>query len=310
MTAPLATVVETFLAGLLAAGAFIAVGALVERRFAAIRSATPTLEFNLLYFAPASMIQALLGPAAGALTVLAINELGGGLVALPARGWGLLLGLGGYLVAMDLGEYLFHRAQHRFPWLWAMHSLHHSDEGFNVSTTIRHFWLDTFLKTFTIYLAVGVLFKADARIVVLYGILSSYNYFSHMNVRLGFGRLAWVLNSPQYHRRHHSSRLEDRDCNFAALMPVFDILTGAYRRPEAGYYPETGLDEGEGPRSLLSALIWPLRRQAPAATANFQAASPSKGTRASRAAACGLLAVPSRTRPTIPWQMPARRKAL
>jgi sterol desaturase/sphingolipid hydroxylase (fatty acid hydroxylase superfamily) len=306
----MSTIIETFLAGLAAAGAFIAVGALVERRFAAIRSATPTLGFNLLYYAPASLIRALLGPAAAALTVLAVNGLGGGLVALPARGWGLLLGLGAYLAAMDLGEYVFHRAQHQLPWLWAMHSLHHSDEAFNVSTAIRHFWLEIFLKTFTIYLVVGVLFKADARIVALYAMLSSYNYFSHMNVRVGFGRLAWVLNSPQYHRRHHSSRPEDRDCNFAALLPVFDVLTGAYRAPEAGYYPETGLDEGESPRGVLSALIWPLRRQAPAATANFQAASPSRGTRASMARAWGLLAVPSRTRPTMPWQMPARRKAL
>ena len=259
MTAPLATVVETFLAGLLAAGAFIAVGALVERRFAAIPSATPTLGFNLLYYTPASLIQALLLPVAGALTVLAINRLGGGLVVLPAQGWGLLLGLGIYLVAMDLGEYLFHRAQHRLPWLWAMHSLHHSDEAFNVSTAIRHFWLDILLKTFTIYLVAGVLFKADARIVALYGALSSYNYFTHMNVRVGYGRWAWVLNAPQYHRRHHSSRPEDRDCNFAALLPVFDVLTGAYRAPEPGYYPETGLDEGESPGSVLAALTWPLR---------------------------------------------------
>jgi len=259
MATDLATIVETFLAGLVAAGAFIAVGLLVERRFAARASMAPTLGFNLLHYAPASLIQALLRPAAGALTVLAANGLGGGLVVLPTRGWGLLLGLVVYLVAMDLGEYLFHRAQHRFAWLWAMHSLHHSDEAFHVSTAIRHFWLDIFLKTFTIYLVVGVLFKADARIVALYGVLTSYNYFTHMNVRVGFGRWAWVLNAPQYHRRHHSSRPEDRDCNFAALLPVFDVLTGAYRAPGPGYYPETGLDEGESPRSVLSALIWPLR---------------------------------------------------
>jgi len=231
MAAALATSVETFLAGLVGAGAFIAVGALIERRFSARTPTAPTLEFNLFYFAPASMIRALLGPATGALTVLAVNGLGGGLVALPARGWGLLLGLGVYVLAMDFSEYLFHRAQHRIPWLWAMHSLHHSDEALNVSTTIRHFWLDIFVKTFTIYLVVGVLFRADARIVALYGIITSYNYFSHMNVRVGFGRLAWVLNSPQYHRRHHSSHPADRDCNFAALLPVFDVLMGAYRPP-------------------------------------------------------------------------------
>ena len=36
----------------------------------------------------------------------------------------------------------------------------------------------------------------------------------------------------------------------------------------------------------------------------------SRGTRSSMAEAWALLAVPSRTRPMMPWQMPARRKAL
>jgi sterol desaturase/sphingolipid hydroxylase (fatty acid hydroxylase superfamily) len=263
MGSAIQTAIETVFAGFLAAGVFIAMGALVERRFAAPslagKPAAPTLGFNLLYFAPASLLQALLRPAAGAATVLAVNGLGGGVVALPARGWSLALGLGIYFVTMDFGEYLFHRAQHRFAWLWAMHSLHHSDEAFNVSTTIRHFWLDIFVKTFTIYLVVGVLFKTDPLIVALYGALAGYNYFSHLNVRVGLGRWAWLLNSPQYHRRHHSSRPEDRDCNFAAVLPVFDVLTGAYRPPAPGDYPETGLGDAEGPSSVLSALVWPLR---------------------------------------------------
>ena len=259
MTSALAAIVETFLAGLLAAGAFILAGSLFERRFAARTSPPPTLAFNLLYYAPASLIQALLKPAAGALTVLAVNGPGGGLVTLPAQGWGLLAGLAVYLVAMDLGEYLFHRAQHRFPWLWAMHSLHHSDEAMGVSTAIRHFWLETVIKTFTIYLVVGILFRADPRIVALYGAISAYNYFTHMNVRVGFGRWAWALNAPQYHRLHHSSRPEDRDRNFAALLPVFDVLTGVYRRPAPGDYPQTGLGDLDGPSSVLAALVWPLR---------------------------------------------------
>jgi sterol desaturase/sphingolipid hydroxylase (fatty acid hydroxylase superfamily) len=140
-----------------------------------------------------------------------------------------------------------------------MHSLHHSDEAFNVSTTIRHFWLDVVVKSLTIYLVVGLLFKADIRIVGLYGLISTWNYVAHMNVRLGFGRWAFLFNSPHYHRVHHSSRPQDGDCNFAALLPVFDLLSGAYRPPAPGYYPETGLGDEAGPASVLAALIWPLR---------------------------------------------------
>jgi sterol desaturase/sphingolipid hydroxylase (fatty acid hydroxylase superfamily) len=258
--------IETFLAAFLTAGAPIALGALVERRGAARRSLSPTLGFNLLYLAPTSLLQALLKPGIAAATVLIVNHLGGGLVTLPSLGWGgLLLGFAAYFLVMDLAEYLFHRAQHTVPLLWAMHSLHHSDEAFNVSTTIRHCWLDLVAKSFTIYLAVGLLFKTDPRIVGLYGLVATYNYVAHMNVRLGFGRLAFLLNSPQYHRVHHSSRPQDRDCNFAALLPIFDVLTGAYRPPAPDDYPDTGLGDEEGPASVLAALVWPLRL-APART--------------------------------------------
>jgi sterol desaturase/sphingolipid hydroxylase (fatty acid hydroxylase superfamily) len=199
-------------------------------------------------------------PGIAAVTVLAANQLGAGLFMLPSRGaGGLLLGFAIYLVVMDLGEYLFHRAQHAVPLLWAMHSLHHSDESFNVSTTIRHFWLDIVVKSVTIYMAVGLLFKADPRIIGLYGLVSTYNYVTHMDVRLTFGRWAFLLNTPHYHRIHHSRRPQDRDCNFAALLPIFDVLTGAYRQPAPNDYPDTGLGDRGGPTSVLAALVWPLR---------------------------------------------------
>ena len=31
-----------------------------------------------------------------------------------------------YLLIFDVLDYFYHRAQHRFAWLWALHALHHS----------------------------------------------------------------------------------------------------------------------------------------------------------------------------------------
>jgi sterol desaturase/sphingolipid hydroxylase (fatty acid hydroxylase superfamily) len=82
-------------------------------------------------------------------------------------------------------------------------------------------------------------------------------------VKVGYGRLSWLLNSPQYHRLHHSAQPEHFDCNYAALLPIFDLISGAYRRPLAEDYPATGLDSGEHPGSLVQAVTWPLRDGAP-----------------------------------------------
>jgi sterol desaturase/sphingolipid hydroxylase (fatty acid hydroxylase superfamily) len=80
----------------------------------------------------------------------------------------------------------------------------------------------------------------------------------HMNLRVGFGRFV-LLNSPQYHRIHHSSQPSHRDKNFAALFPIFDVMGGTHYLPAADEYPATGLDDGDCPASLTEAIAWPAR---------------------------------------------------
>jgi sterol desaturase/sphingolipid hydroxylase (fatty acid hydroxylase superfamily) len=151
---------------------------------------------------------------------------------LPSAGAGLLIAVPCYALTMDGGEYLYHRMQHRVPALWALHSLHHGDPAVNVSTTPRHFWGDALIKAVAIYPLVGTLFKVNTVIVGIYSLLGFYNYFLHMNVRVGLGRWSAVINTPQYHRLHHSALPEHQNCNFAQFFPVFDLLFGTYRRPE------------------------------------------------------------------------------
>ena len=200
-----------------------------------------------------------LGPAFGGLITLAVNAAGGGLIVLPSGGLGLALGAAAYLAAMDLGEYAFHRAQHALPALWAMHSLHHSDPHFDSTTAARHFWAEPVIKSLTVWLAVGVLFKASPAVVAIYAAATYLNLLIHSNTRLHLGRLSWLVNTPAYHRLHHSASPEHWDCNFAALLPVYDLIFGGYRRPGARERPRTGLDTGERPTHPLQALAWPLR---------------------------------------------------
>ena len=185
----------------------------------------------------------------------AVNSLGGGLIDLRA----LPLGLGAllYLLAMDLGEYLFHRAQHAIPALWAMHSLHHSDRSMNVATTQRHFWLEPAIKSLTIWLVVAVAFHASGTILGIYVLFSFGHFLTHSNIRLGFGAFSWLFNSPQYHRLHHSVQPDHHNANFAALLPIFDVISGAYHQPRPGEFPATGLDDA--PRSPIEVLLWPVR---------------------------------------------------
>jgi len=218
-----------------------------------------SLRFNLLYFLPASLLQSVLTPIASVLTIATVNAGGGGLFDLPDSGWRLFPAFFIYLLAMDCGEYIFHRAQHRSAFLWSMHALHHSDVEINASTTIRHYWIEPFIKSLTIYLAVALIFRVGERTLTLYAITTCYNYFSHMNFRLGFGRWSFLINGPQYHRIHHSALPEHRNTNFAGLLPIFDVVFGTYRQPARDEFPPTGLTSHEVPTAPLQALVWPFR---------------------------------------------------
>ena len=249
-----------FLFMVASSAAMVSVIGLVERRCPVRASSFSAVRLNLLYLVPYSLAQVILTPLVAGLTTMAVNAAGGGLIELPRSGLGLVVGVLAYTLVMDFAEFCFHYAQHKTPMLWALHSLHHSDRDMNASTTFRHFWAEGAIKSLSIYPLVGLLLHANASIVSVYAVISFYNYFCHMNLRCGLGRWSWLVNSPQYHRLHHSCRPEDRDKRFAALFPIFDVVFGLYEPPRKGDYPPTGLDD-DSAESLMIAVGWPIRKR-------------------------------------------------
>ena len=158
-----------------------------------------------------------------------------------------------FVLVQDLGENLFHRIQHRVPFMWNMHSLHHSDPDMAVLTTYRHFWADRLLKTVTIWAVAGMIISPTPLAAFSYLLISQWHFVAHANLDWNFGKWSWVINSPAYHRRHHSSDPADYDSNFAGLFPFYDVILGGYNVP-AGR-PETGFERR--PRSLVELLAWP-----------------------------------------------------
>lgn len=165
-----------------------------------------------------------------------------------------------FVLTVDLGEYAFHRAQHAIPWLWALHALHHSDADMNATTTERHFWGEKFIKSVSIWPAAALIVSPSPAVGFTYALLSLWNYVGHSRLPLSFGRFSWLLNSPAYHRRHHSSLPEHYNSNFAALLPIWDVLLGSYHVP-CSNMPPTGLSGP--PPGPLQIIAWPLWRSPP-----------------------------------------------
>lgn len=161
-----------------------------------------------------------------------------------------------YFVLYDLAAYWLHRAQHAFPWWWALHSLHHSQRRMTVWADDRNHIVDDLLMTLALVLfaqAVGVQPGEYVSILMVGRLIESW---SHANVDMSFGRLGErLIVGPRFHRLHHalSTPAERRiqDHNFAPVFPVWDILFGTAIydgkiRPTGVDDPVVDADNGRG----------------------------------------------------------------
>lgn len=177
------------------------------------------------------------------------------------QGWGWeVLRAVTFLAIYDFFYYWMHRAQHRWPALWAMHKLHHADRSLNVTTNNRHHWLEEPLRVFVVLLPMGLLFNIQPSAVYVVALGSiGWAYFIHANVRLHLGPLTPLIAGPQLHRIHHSELPQHRDKNFAAFFPIYDVIFGTYFHPARDEYPGTGVDDGEDMNSFVRASFSPFR---------------------------------------------------
>jgi len=216
--------------------------------------------FNVEYLFLYQLINLLLLPA---LTALVVDRLR---AVVPSafgfiRADGLLDGAWktvAFFFVYDFFYYWFHRLQHRWPFLWSQHKLHHSEESLNATTTFRHHWLEDLLRVFLIVLPMSLAFDlkpASAGAAAF--VVGLWPVFIHANLRLHLGPFARVIAGPQGHRIHHSVEPAHLDRNLAAFFPLWDQLFGTYYHPRRDDYPRTGLASGQKVTSLAQAFWLP-----------------------------------------------------
>jgi sterol desaturase/sphingolipid hydroxylase (fatty acid hydroxylase superfamily) len=213
--------------------------------------------FNLFYVVPYVVSFALLAPALA--TWLPTPP---GLLAID---WGRTL-YGAiaqnflFLLGYDFFYYWWHRAQHSSATLWAVHRLHHTERALNVTTSVRHHWLEETLRPLVVLLPLGWLLHFEPIQFAVVGLMfAAWPFFIHLNVKLNLGQFGRIFTGPQYHRIHHSIESAHMNRNFAAFFPVWDYLFGTAYHPHAQEFPATGVvdDNGEPKSSLREAAVGP-----------------------------------------------------
>ena len=170
-----------------------------------------------------------------------------------------------YLVVFDFANYWMHRAQHRFNWWWALHSLHHSQRQMTMWTDNRNHLLDDVLRDLLFVLLAQLIGVAPGQFVALVALSQLSENFQHANLRVWFGRIGerlWV--SPRFHRLHHSVGIGHESAgkgtlgghNFGVLLPWWDMLFGTANF-ELRYDPTGVRDQVEQGRDYGARLLGP-----------------------------------------------------
>lgn len=169
------------------------------------------------------------------------------------------------LLLLDFALYLQHVLSHALPVFWRLHRVHHADLDFDLSTGVRFHPLEILLSMLYKMAAVAALGAPVWAVLVFEVILNGASVFNHGNVHIPekIDRwLRWFVVTPDMHRVHHSSIVNETNSNFGFSISVWDRLCGTYRaQPALGQQGfEIGLKEYRE-RFGFGALLWlPFRR--------------------------------------------------
>ncbi len=178
-----------------------------------------------------------------------------------------------YALYIDCAKYWMHRLSHRIPLLWAVHSFHHSAERLTFATGARHHWMEEIVLAPLVFLTV-TLFQAPEHIMSMALLLSQVQDASqHLNYKIAWHRVGIWVNTPWWHRIHHSVEPKHYDKNFSVAFPIMDVIFGTAYYPAPDEYPKTGLRPRQNPH-LWEGIVWPFRRRK-ARSSSERATAPS-----------------------------------
>lgn len=171
-------------------------------------------------------------------------------------------------VLLDFAVWLEHFASHKVPLLWRIHRMHHSDQGFDLTTALRFHPLEIVLSM--VWKAgIIVLIGAPVFAVLVFEIvLNGMAMFNHANAKLP-KRLERVLRTlvvtPDMHRVHHSTINKETDSNYGFNFSFWDRIFSTYiDQPSLGHSGmKIGLNDFQGAQtsSLKWALLLPFRKR-------------------------------------------------
>ena len=167
---------------------------------------------------------------------------------------------------MDLAFYYWHLANHRAPFLWRFHNVHHTDPELDVSTAFRFHFGEIALSSGFNIIQISLIGISPWAFAIYQLAFQAEVLFHHSNLRLpiGFERfLNKMIVTPRMHGIHHSQVHRENNSNFGTVFPWWDRLhrTLGLNVPQSEItigIPAYSLPEDN---TVPNALLMPFRKQ-------------------------------------------------
>jgi sterol desaturase/sphingolipid hydroxylase (fatty acid hydroxylase superfamily) len=163
------------------------------------------------------------------------------------------------ILVADFIGYWSHRHRHANRYLWAFHSIHHSQRVLTVATNYRFHIVDETVLRLWLFIPFQVFGTGIAMWLVLDFVMAWVLLLQHSEWNWSYGRAGRIFVSPLFHRQHHSTDERLQCSNYGMLFTFWDDLFGtAERRSEPP--AEHGIAGHSVPETLWGQLVYPFRK--------------------------------------------------
>lgn len=142
-----------------------------------------------------------------------------------------------WIVAIMLTDFVYwfvHWMSHMVRFFWAVHTVHHSSEKYNITVGFRSSVFEP-LYRFLFFVPLGFLGFEAADIVLAFAIQQLYGSIIHTELIRRIPVWDWLFVSPSHHAVHHASNPRYLDKNMGMILIVWDKLFGTFE-PEDDKY--------------------------------------------------------------------------
>jgi sterol desaturase/sphingolipid hydroxylase (fatty acid hydroxylase superfamily) len=131
------------------------------------------------------------------------------------------------ILLLDYTLWHWHRINHRVPFFWRFHMVHHVDLDMDTTTGVRFHFGEMALSVAWRAVQIVLIGPSAAAIWIYQSLLFASVLFHHSNTRLPIGLervLVRLVVTPRMHGIHHSDWKNETDSNWSSLLSVWDYL--------------------------------------------------------------------------------------